>query len=357
MIKKQSIFLMGLAVCLSFFACKSDSKADEGDTTVLENRYSGEKNVQKDTSVYKKVVKNGMESYVYKWNDAHNNLDTNALHKIYHDWVFFYRKELFIKEVLREKQSFFKKYPDFQQKIVGNIRIVPSGDGNGSQICYFTKEVTINEKTQTYPSYLEFLGDEKKGYRIITEGDSVTDALIQKRKHLISDKIKVKNGNIFLTLPNQAPKQITNLGRDTSAVLSNDAKKIVFLREEKEDDGFSLIIYDIEKQQDTIVWQDFSLNIVYFDSAYNRVFVNGHGPMGCCMAVGVLNVNLNNNETKPICTGRFGTAFTKGENKGKYSFITCGYNLEAGGCWENTWLYDEKLKAVKALDKKHDMEW
>lgn len=357
MIKKQPIFLMSLAICLSFFACKSGSKAEEGDTTVLENRYSGEKIVQKDTSVYKKVAKNGMESYVYKWNEAHNNLDTNALHKIYHDYVFFYRKELFIKEVLREKQSFFKKHPDFHQEIGGNIRIVPSGDGNGSQICYFTKAVTINEKTQSYPSYLEFLGDEKKGYRIITEGDSVTDALIQKRKHLISDKIKVKNGNIFLTLPNQAPKQITNLGRDTSAVLSNDAKKIVFLREEKEDDGFSLIIYDIEKQQDTIVWQDFSLNIVYFDSAYNRVFVNGHGPMGCCMAVGVLNVNLHNNETKPICTGRFGTAFTKGENKGKYSFITCGYNLEVGGCWENTWLYDEKLKAVKALDKKHDMEW
>lgn len=357
MIKKQSIFLMCLAICFSFLACKSDSKAEDSDNATLENRYSGEKIVQKDNSVYKKVAKSEMESYVHQWNDAHNKLDTNALHKIYHNWVFFYRKELEVKEVLREKQSFFKKYPDFQQKIVGNIRIVPSGDGNGSQICYFTKVVTAGGKTQSYPAYLELLDFEKEGCKVITEGDSVTDALIQKRKHLISDKIKVKNGNIFLTLPNQTLKQLTNLGKDTSAVLSNDGKKVVFLRQEKEDDGFSLIIYDIEKHKDTIVWQDFSLNIVYFDSTYNRVFVNGHGPMGCCMAVGVLNVNLNNNETKPICTGRFSTAFTKGENKGKYSFITCGYNLDVGGCWEHTWLFDEKLKAVKALDKKHDMDW
>ena len=80
--------------------------------------------------------------------------------------------------------------------------------------------------------------------------------------------------------------------------------------------------------------------------------------MGCCMAVGVLTVNLYNNETKPICAGRFGSPILKGENKGKYSFVQCGYyGADKGGCWEQTWLYDEKLKAVKALDKKHDMEW
>lgn len=355
--KKQNYLLVWLFICLSFFACKSDSQKKETPGTTYENPYSGEKMVRKDTSLAQRIDEENIIDRIYQWNDAHNRLDINPLYEIYDNWVFFYRKEVDIKEVLREKQSFFKKYPDFHQEIGGNIRVIPSGDGNRSQICYFTKIVTAGGKTQEYPAYLEFYRSSEKGYKIITEGDSVTDAIIQKRKHLISDKIKVKNGNIFLTLPNQAPKQITNLGQDTSAVLSSDAKKIVFLRQEKNEGDFLLMIYDIEKQQDTTVWQDFWLSIAYFDSAYNRVFVNGHGPMGCCMAVGVLNVNLNNNETKPICTGHFGTAFTKGENKGKYSFVQCGYKLDVGGCWEQTWLFDEQLKAVKALDKKHDMEW
>ena len=81
-------------------------------------------------------------------------------------------------ECVESKLAFFKKKPDFRQRIVGDVTIENISDFEVK--CSFMKNVTIDGKNTDYPSYLHFrrMGE---GWKITVESDVVTDENLAKR--------------------------------------------------------------------------------------------------------------------------------------------------------------------------------
>jgi hypothetical protein len=137
---------------------------------IITTAFGQENGVSEDNSILEKKVK--------EWNDAHAARDIELFGGLYDKEALYYgqkRDKLFC---IQDKLILFNKAADYSQSILGEIVIVKTSDSVAD--CRFVKHVTTNKITKDYPSYLVFkkLND---GWRIITEGDSVTDKNLAKR--------------------------------------------------------------------------------------------------------------------------------------------------------------------------------
>lgn len=154
---------IGLIVIIYFALTKTNSK-------IKPNVYlqSSEGNYSND---FKKLT--------MEWNIAHSTKDVATFSKLFSNSVILYGKELDKNTCIEEKLLHFKKYPDFSQQIIGDVRVERI---NESQIkCNFLKQVTKNQEIKNYPSYLIF-GQSDSIWQIQVEGDLITDMNLTKNK-------------------------------------------------------------------------------------------------------------------------------------------------------------------------------
>jgi len=125
---------------------------------------------------------------VENWNKAHSSKDVAVFSQLYDNSVLFYGKQKDKNDCIETKLALFKTQPDFYQQIYGEIQLEKINDSEVK--CTFVKRVTINQETKDYPSYLVFKNIDGV-WKIITEGDLVTDKNLAKRK-----EIKIPNDAI-----------------------------------------------------------------------------------------------------------------------------------------------------------------
>lgn len=126
---------------------------------------------------------------VDKWNKAHSSKDVAVFSELYDNTVLFYGKQKDKNECIEIKLKLFKKQPDFYQQIYGEVQTDMLNDMEVK--CSFIKRVTINQQTKDYPSYLTFK-EVDGNWRIITEGDLVTDKNLTKQKEVRIPKEAIK---------------------------------------------------------------------------------------------------------------------------------------------------------------------
>lgn len=116
-----------------------------------------------------KVILNKL---VNEWSDAHNDWDLDKLKKLYGPDVLFYCQQLKKEECITKVSRLFDPKKVFHQSIASEVgyNINP----NGVILASFTKDVTINNKTKKYPSYLLFF-KKNVNYLIVGESDKITD--------------------------------------------------------------------------------------------------------------------------------------------------------------------------------------
>jgi len=116
---------------------------------------------------------------VMSWNEAHNTNNMVLISTLFIDEVNFYQTVLPKNVLIQKKVDLLKKYPDFNQQIIGEITTEKLNENEVK--CSFTKEVTINRKATDYPSYL-ILKKSDGNWKISVEGDLVTDKNIANKK-------------------------------------------------------------------------------------------------------------------------------------------------------------------------------
>lgn len=122
-----------------------------------------------------------VSAFVNEWNKAHESKNVEVFTKLYSNNIIYYGKQKDKNYCLESKLSLFKKYPDYYQQIFGNIQSEKISETEFK--CSFVKRVTINQKTNDYPSYLVFT-KEQDAWKITTEGDLVTDKNLAKAKEI-----------------------------------------------------------------------------------------------------------------------------------------------------------------------------
>lgn len=130
-----------------------------------------------------------LKQLVHNWNEAHESKDASVLVDLFDSSVLYYGTNQSKDSCVELKLSHFKKYPDFQQQIVGEIQVENLDDKKIK--CSFLKRVTANQVAKDYPSYLIF---KKTGesWKIVSESDAETD------RNLLASNTDVKhdaNGN------------------------------------------------------------------------------------------------------------------------------------------------------------------
>lgn len=129
------------------------------------------------------------KSMIEQWNKAHNSKDVGLLSPFYDNTIMFYGTARSRNQCLEAKLSVFQKNPDYFQQMIGEPEIEKISD---SETKYsFLKRVTINQKTNDYPSYL-ILSLKGTEWKITTEGDLVTDKNLAKAKEIKIPKEAIK---------------------------------------------------------------------------------------------------------------------------------------------------------------------
>lgn len=140
-----------------------------------------------DTSIQTNLEVN-IKQLVQDWNKAHMSKDIAQFSNLYHNTVLFYGTYLDKNKCIEKKSSLFKKYPDFNHQIYGNIQIEIIDETEIK--CSFVKRVTVKQVTTDYPSYLIFKKSDDV-WKIIVESDLVTDKYIAKKNAKIpKDAVK-----------------------------------------------------------------------------------------------------------------------------------------------------------------------
>jgi hypothetical protein len=109
------------------------------------------------------------------WNEANNNRDINVLKSLYDTVVHFYQYKYTADECIERKIEYFEKYPDYKQKIEGNIFIDTLKDGFVR--VNFTKAVIRGDEEERVAAYLVFRKDAET-WKIFVESDLNTDRLL-----------------------------------------------------------------------------------------------------------------------------------------------------------------------------------
>jgi serine/threonine protein kinase len=120
-----------------------------------------------------------LKQSVVTWSTALNDKNLSGLEALYNSSLIYYRLYLARDAVLERVSKFFANNPGSYQQIPGEIEV--RIDNNDTITCSFIKNVTLNGKTTDYPSYLRFLR-QTDGWKIVEEGDKVTDKNLVKQK-------------------------------------------------------------------------------------------------------------------------------------------------------------------------------
>lgn len=120
-----------------------------------------------------------VKQIVYDWNNAHITKNVGEFDRLFDNEILYYGEEFNKNSCIESKLAFFKKNPDFYQQIYGDVDIAYLS--NDIVKCSFVKRVTINQKSNDYPSYLT-LKKTGEDWKIITESDLITDMNLAKRK-------------------------------------------------------------------------------------------------------------------------------------------------------------------------------
>ena len=128
------------------------------------------------------LVQSELRQLSQNWIIAHSSKDIAAFSGLYDDFILFYGTKLSRNSTLEAKLKLFKKYPDLQQEIYGDIQFEKQTDGTFKSS--FTKRVrvTIIQKTTDYPAYLIFKKS-NNGWKIAVESDLATDRNIAKKSN------------------------------------------------------------------------------------------------------------------------------------------------------------------------------
>lgn len=141
-----------------------------------------------------KLIKNCIENIecnklVENWNNAYNSKDIGVLTNLYDNSIFYYGVQKDKKICIEDILTTYKKSPEYYQQIFGDIE---NERINENEIKFsFVKRVTNNYQTKDYPSYL-IISNKKDSYKIVTEGDLVTDKTLAEAKEIQIPKDAVK---------------------------------------------------------------------------------------------------------------------------------------------------------------------
>jgi len=124
-------------------------------------------------TIYGQIDTASITHIVNQWTEAHNEHNLSLFEKLYAPTLLFYCQDLSSQECVKIKSDAFKKSPNFKQTIVSNIAI--TSYESGIIKCDFTKEVILKKGPKDYASYL-LIRLENGSYRIVGEGDKITDA-------------------------------------------------------------------------------------------------------------------------------------------------------------------------------------
>jgi hypothetical protein len=124
-------------------------------------------------------MKDILSQLVIEWSNAHSLNSTGRLIDLYHSEVLLYGQPLKKDKIYGQKLSLLQKANGFEHKIYGAIDIKYINDNEYR--CDFVKRVTINQKTNDYPSYLIFRRFNNQ-WKIVVEGDEITDKNLIKRR-------------------------------------------------------------------------------------------------------------------------------------------------------------------------------
>lgn len=113
-----------------------------------------------------------LKQLVHDWNEAHETKDASVFLDLFDSSVLYYGTNQSKDSCVELKLSHFKKYPDFQQQIFGEIQVESVGDKKIK--CSFLKRVTANHVAKDYLSYLIFK-QTGESWKIVSESDAVTD--------------------------------------------------------------------------------------------------------------------------------------------------------------------------------------
>jgi hypothetical protein len=120
-----------------------------------------------------------LSQLITEWCKAHSLNSTGKLSDLYHSEAFFYGQQLKRDKIYGKKLSALQKVQSYEQKIVGDIDV--KYVNTNEYRCDFVKQVTANQKTKDYPSYLIFKRFDG-GWKIVVESDGVTDKNLIKRR-------------------------------------------------------------------------------------------------------------------------------------------------------------------------------
>lgn len=140
--------------------------------------------VDDNTDLYKDTLNNNNEidtriikELTVKWNDFLVRQNIEALSTLYAEQVSLYGTSISKELVISNKKDFFKKYPEFNQSIIGDLDIIKVTELQYKVL--FPKRSSFNGKTSDVIGYLLF---EKvaDSWKITNESDEITDKNITK---------------------------------------------------------------------------------------------------------------------------------------------------------------------------------
>lgn len=159
--KKVTLAMGALVTCLILSSCESKTAPAQ---TTTENLETNQANIIQ---------------LVEDWNQAHVHKDLESFNEFYDEMITYYGSRIPKSDAIEDKQIFFNKNPDYYQQIFGEVNL--ENLGNQLYKAHFIKRVTRNGATTDYPSYL-IVQSTDKNFKIVTEGDLVTDKNLKNKK-------------------------------------------------------------------------------------------------------------------------------------------------------------------------------
>jgi ketosteroid isomerase-like protein len=274
---------------------------------------------------------NSIKDVVQSWNKTHQNSDFTAMQNLYSNKVFYYGQEMASKDIVTSKQSFMKKYKDFNQNIEGDLNIEYL-DKNKMKVS-FIKQASFGGKHNEYPSYLE-VEKTNSEWKICTESDDITDKNLAKRNENkvssnggILKRTYVKNNNVFVEFANNNIKQLTYNGKDSDPIIIN-ANTIFFVRKQYDiDDNEVNVFMTIEVgmlKEKVIKTLDSYFTVekpkLSNDKKHIFYYTNLYAT-----SVGVVKLNIFTGESKDLFACDWYQEITSGDFKGYFLNYTYGF--------------------------------
>lgn len=136
----------------------------------------------KESSVNKNVLADdipALKEVVQQWSAALNRGSATEVSALYTERLVYYGSAMSKENAKVLLTNFLMNNTGFYQQISSEITIERINDN--MVVCNFQKTATLNGKSTDYPSYLK-LAKESGSWKIVEEGDKITDYNLGKRK-------------------------------------------------------------------------------------------------------------------------------------------------------------------------------